>query len=225
MLFRSGDLGRVVYTAYGNPAQRGVDAAGAPRACGGGARGFDAHPAFSIDDGRAQKAVEFVEGKFIPALATLAACERRPGSPIPGGCASSRDRMRFVDAHRRAFADHGFCAVSDDDPDFDRDCFRAGGSFGDSLGGAALRCGRDPNEWRTFAQRARWVRTVNDSYFAAMSYPSGKGAFGKPSSLHDGLWGLFAGVEGGAIHPTAEGHAAMADAALPELAAALGLTR
>ena len=65
----------------------------------------------------------------------------------------------------------------------------------------------------------------SDAYFAAITFPSVKGALSRPSNLHDGLWGLFAGVQGGAIHPTAEGHAAMADAALPELAAALGLTR
>jgi hypothetical protein len=36
----------------------------------------------------------------------------------------------------------------------------------------------------------------------------------RPSSLHDATWGVLSAVYGGAIHPTAEGHAAMADAAL-----------
>ena len=45
----------------------------------------------------------------------------------------------------------------------------------------------------------------------------------QPSDLDDALWGLFAAVYGGAVHPTAEGHAAMADAALPVVRQALGL--
>jgi hypothetical protein len=43
------------------------------------------------------------------------------------------------------------------------------------------------------------------------------------SDLHGALWDLFAAVYGGAVHPTAEGHAAMADAALPVARQALGL--
>ena len=46
----------------------------------------------------------------------------------------------------------------------------------------------------------------------------------RPSiDLHDAIWGIFAAVYGGAIHPTAEGHAAMADAALPAAMSLLGL--
>ena len=45
----------------------------------------------------------------------------------------------------------------------------------------------------------------------------------QPSDLHDAIWGIFAAVYGGAVHPTAEGHAAMADAALPAAREVLGL--
>jgi hypothetical protein len=45
----------------------------------------------------------------------------------------------------------------------------------------------------------------------------------QPSDLHDAIWGVFAAVYGGAVHPSAEGHAAMADAALPAARQALGL--
>jgi hypothetical protein len=45
----------------------------------------------------------------------------------------------------------------------------------------------------------------------------------KPSDIHDALWGVLSAVYGGAVHPTAEGYAAMADAALPAVRAALGL--
>ena len=43
--------------------------------------------------------------------------------------------------------------------------------------------------------------------------------------MHDATWGILSAVYGGAVHPTAEGHAAMADAALAELRALLRLGR
>jgi hypothetical protein len=55
---------------------------------------------------------------------------------------------------------------------------------------------------------------VNDSFFTAMTYPA-MGDVANPADIHDGLWGVASVVYGGAIHPTGEGHAAMADAALP----------
>ena len=46
-----------------------------------------------------------------------------------------------------------------------------------------------------------------------------------PSNLHDATWGVLSAVYGGAIHPTAEGHAAMADAALAGAMNVLRLSR
>ena len=79
------------------------------------------------------------------------------------------------------------------------------------------------SEYRPYSPRARWVRTANDSYFTAMTYPEGLPSILQPIDLHDAIWGIFAAVYGGAIHPTAEGHAAMADAALPAVREVLGL--
>jgi hypothetical protein len=45
----------------------------------------------------------------------------------------------------------------------------------------------------------------------------------KPSDIHDAIWGVLSAVYGGAVHPTAEGYAAMADAALPAARGVLGL--
>jgi hypothetical protein len=45
----------------------------------------------------------------------------------------------------------------------------------------------------------------------------------KPSDIHDAIWGVLSAVYGGAVHPTAEGYAAMADAALPAVRGVLGL--
>ena len=45
----------------------------------------------------------------------------------------------------------------------------------------------------------------------------------QPSDIHDASWGILSAVYGGAVHPSAEGHAAMADAAAPAAAALLQL--
>ncbi len=56
-----------------------------------------------------------------------------------------------------------------------------------------------------------------------MTFPEGVSAAVQPSNLHDATWGILSAVYGGAIHPTAEGHAAMADAALEGARRALHL--
>ena len=45
----------------------------------------------------------------------------------------------------------------------------------------------------------------------------------QPTDIHDATWGVLSAVYGGAVHPTAEGHAAMADAAFPAAAQVLNL--
>jgi hypothetical protein len=151
----------------------------------------------------------------------LALCEGRTCSD------PNTDRMTFVDAHQAAFAQHGFCVRADTDPAFDLNCFSAkGDSFRKDPADAAtdpMACGLPASEYRPYLPRARWVRTANDSYFTAMTYPQGLSAVLQPSNIHDATWGTLSAVYGGAIHPTAEGHAAMADAALPAARAVLGL--
>src|SRR6202035_42724 len=116
----------------------------------------------------------------------------------------------------------------DRDPDFDRRCFAADGkSFADTPTDGAtdpMMCDMEASEFRAYARRARWIRTANDSYFAAMTFPQGVATGFAPGDLHDATWGVLAAVYGGAIHPTAEGHAAMADAALAGAKAALHLS-
>jgi hypothetical protein len=190
--------------------------------CGDGLAGFDIHPSFAVDATRLQRVSDFVSGRFLPALRSLATCEG-------GACQDpASERMTFVDAHQLAFADHGFCARADSDPAFDVACFSATGeSFRQDRVEAATRpltCDRSVSEFRPYASRARWIRTATDSYFTAMTYPEGLPASLQPSDIHDATWGLTSAVYGGALHPTAEGHAAMADAALPAAREVLGLS-
>jgi hypothetical protein len=165
--------------------------------------------------------VEFVSNEFLPKIEAIARCQgklcREPAS----------DRMTFVDAHQAEFAYHGVCARSANDPEFDLACFSPKGeSFRTDLAQAAndpLACGHPAGEYRPYASRARWVRTANDSYFTAMTYPQGLPTLLQPANIHDATWGVLSAVYGGAIHPTAEGHAAMADAALPAMRDVLGI--
>jgi hypothetical protein len=210
-----GHLDKVVFTSYGHPA---LSPEGGP--CPGGPDGLDVHPAFNANPERMRKVALFVQNRFLPAIKALATC-------TGGVTCGAADRMTFADSHQAAFAQHSMCARAATDPDFDRDCFSPDGkSFADNpIDGASdpLVCDRRASEFRAYASRARWVRTANDSYFAAMTFPEGVSAGMRPSDLHDATWGILSAVYGGAVHPTAEGHAAMADAALAGARAALQL--
>jgi lysophospholipase L1-like esterase len=212
-----GDLQHVVYVSYANPTLAG---GGAP--CPGGRAGFDIHPSFNAEPQRLASVSGYVEREFLPQLKALALCQSGVLCRDPGA-----DRMTFVDAHQAAFADHGFCARAPNDPAFDRECFSAKGeSFDPDIVTAAsqpMLCGRSAGEYRAYLPRARWIRDANDSYFAAMTYPQGLPSSSQPADIHDATWGILSAVYGGAVHPNAEGHAAMADAALPAAASVLEL--
>jgi hypothetical protein len=213
-----GDLSRVVFVSYGNPAMQS-----ATQACQGTRDGFDVHPGFAADGARLHAVAEFVETKFLPKLKILATCEGNQTCRDP-----RTERMVFVDSHQGAFDRHGFCVRAPGDPKFDRACFSTtGDSFVTNLTTAAddpMACALPASDYRPYASRARWIRTVNDSYFTAMTYPVGMPAMLKPSDIHDAVWGVLSAVFGGALHPTAEGYAAMADAALPAVRQILGLS-
>jgi hypothetical protein len=213
-----GNLSRVVFVSYGHPA---LAAPGIP--CAGGRDGFDVHPAFGVDSGRMRQVADFVAQQFLPKIKAMATCQ--------GGsaCRDARtDRMTFVDSHQVAFASHGVCTRANTDPEFDLACFSPKGeSFNSNPATAAtdpLTCGQAASEYRPYASRQRWVRTANDSYFTAMTYPQGLSLTLQPSNIHDATWGILSAVFGGAVHPTAEGHAAMADAALAATREVLGVS-
>jgi hypothetical protein len=213
-----GNLDRVIFVSYGNPA---MQAENTP--CPGGLDGLDVHPGFGADADRLHATAQFVDTKFLPKLKALATCDGNKICHDP-----TTERMVFVDGHQAAFARHGMCVRAADDPEFDRNCFSTtGDSFQSDLTIAPddpMACHQPASNYRPYAPRARWIRTANDSYFTAMTYPEGMPAILKPSDIHDALWGVLSAVYGGAVHPTAEGYAAMADAALPAVRGVLGLT-
>ena len=212
-----GDLSHVVYVSYANPA---LSDGGAP--CPGGRAGFDIHPSFNAQPQRLAAVSGYVQSEFLPQLKALATCQSGVLCRDPAS-----DRMTFVDSHQATFADHGFCARAESDPEFDRECFSAKGESFDpdivTAGNQPMLCGRSASEYRAYLPRARWIRDANDSYFAAMTYPQGLPSSSQPSDIHDATWGVLSAVYGGAVHPSAEGHAAMADAALPAVTSVLQL--
>jgi lysophospholipase L1-like esterase len=212
-----GDLQRVVFVSYANPTLAEV---GVP--CAGGRAGFDIHPSFNAQPQRLANVSGYVDNEFLPHLKALALCQSGVLCRDPGA-----DRMTFVDAHQAAFANHGFCARAQNDPEFDRECFSpTGESFDPDLVTAAnqpMLCGRNAGDYRAYLPRARWIRDANDSYFAAMTYPQELPSSSQPADIHDATWGVLSAVYGGAVHPSAEGHAAMADAAVPAVASVLQL--
>jgi hypothetical protein len=213
-----GNLARVVFVSYGNPAMQAVN-----MPCPGGRDGLDVHPAFGADAERLRATAEFVDTKFLPRIKMLATCDGNKACHDP-----TTEHMTFVDGHQAAFASHGMCVRAPSDPEFDRNCFSTKGeSFTNDPAAAPedpMACGEPPSNYRPYAPRGRWIRTANDSYFTAMTYPEGMPAILKPSDIHDALWGVLSAVYGGAVHPSAEGYAAMADAALPAARGVLGVS-
>ena len=130
------------------------------------------------------------------------------------------------------FSRHGFCArdpgrLSDPAEELKIPCWgkasRETASCDSSWTGAAA-------DWRTYnparenypyAKRQRWVRSFNDAYMTVNQKVSDR--FGRVDEVASS--GSFSETTG-ALHPTAEGHAAMADALLgivrPLVAAELG---
>jgi len=196
-----GDLSRVVFVSYGNPALAAPDTP-----CPGGRDGFDVHPGFGADGERLREVAEFVNAQFLPKIKALALCEGR-------ACRDAKDRMTFVDAHQRAFAEHGVCTRSDDDPSFDRECFSPKGeSFNRNPANAAtdpMACGRGASEFRPYAPRQRLFRTPNDAYMTG-NFHVAQSLTQKALNKQGYGWVqlLLASVYSGAFHPSAEGQAA-----------------
>ena len=216
--FVGGDLSRVVYVTYGNPA---LAAPGTP--CPGGRDGFDVHPAFGADGERSAQDRGIRLQQVLARDQGAGAVSRRQEL--------SRPIVRTHDLRGRTPGD--LCIAWSvrtvrARPAFDRACFSGNGeTFESSLAKAVsdpMACGLPASEFRPYASRARWIRTANDSYFTALTYPEGLPSLLQPADLHDAIWGIYAAVYGGAVHPTAEGHAAMADAAVPLAREVLGLS-
>ena len=213
-----GDLSRVVFVSYGNPAlpprQRPAPAAATASTCIRRSRPIAAAPAPGL---RFRRRAIPAEDQGAGAVRGAACCRDAEDRPHDASSMPIRPHSPITAS----------ASASSDDPEFDREMLLARRQQLRHQSARRPRPTRWPadgraSEFRPYAPRARWIRTANDSYFTAMTYPQGLSSMLQPSNIHDATWGIMSAVYGGAIHPTAEGHAAMADAALPAVRAVLG---
>ena len=112
----------------------------------------------------------------------------------------------FAERHRAQFNGHGMCASSDDTNINAADDLR----FPIKVNGEWHPF--NPADYRPYTPRVRWFRTPNDAYLTGNFHMSAALAnqLQKFKSL---VWFqlLLASTYGGAFHPTAEGHAVIAD--------------
>jgi hypothetical protein len=154
---------------------------------------YEVKPANDIPD-----ADSFTEHDMIPAL-------QRYVSP-----------WTFVQAHRSKYIGHGYCASSNAGPD------ESGRGTAEMLNMPYMRTTQGTGflQWQFFdpstdlfpyESRTRWFRTFNDDYMIINYSQNPQAALDNPANFNNPVDLAFATV-GGPFHPTAEGHAFIADA-------------
>jgi hypothetical protein len=185
--------GRVVQNAY---EQIQFDETGGP--CGLQATlGLDVHPKLAFNRDRVTEVSNFA--RDLQGRLECIADARKPGCPS-GLATGAGTGFRFVSDHLAEFAKRGLCA---------RDPSRA---FADQIAMGMPRMSRATQEFEPYSPAAtlpyahkwRLIRNPNDSFLAANTHREG-------ISLFDLLQPAYAALYSGAFHPTAEGHAIVAD--------------
>jgi len=142
----------------------------------------------------------------------LSAAKAREGSGVAEKLngimrASARTHgWTFADAHRRSFLGRGICAGYSANALSSADDLRLPRKVGDTWEPY------NPADYQPYASRQRWFRTPNDAFLTGNFHVSASLAQ-KVLKLQSFSWFqlLLASTYSGAFHPTAEGHAAIAD--------------
>jgi hypothetical protein len=113
----------------------------------------------------------------------------------------------FVETHRRQFIDRGICSGASGDGARPADELR----IPRKINGAWVPY--NPADFQPYASRQRWFRTPNDAFMTG-NFHVAQSLLQKAMKLDSLAWFqlLLASTYSGAFHPTAEGHAAIADA-------------
>jgi hypothetical protein len=184
---------RVVQNAY---EQIQFDETGGP--CGmQPTLGVDVHPNFAYNRERVAEVSNFARG--LQVRLECIADAKKPGCPA-GLATGAGTGFHFVTDHLPEFAKRGLCA---------RDPARA---FADQVAMGMPRMSRATQQFEPYspaytlpyAHHWRLVRDPNDAFLIANTHREG-------ISLFDLLQPAFAALYSGAFHPTAEGHAIVAD--------------
>jgi hypothetical protein len=160
--------------------------------------GMDVHPGLKLGRQRLQETADFLRD-FLVRLECIAGAKGRPGCPANLATGAGTG-FTLVTDHIPEFTKRGLCA---------RDPKRA------LADGIAMRMPRKPlngDEFKPYSPAAsliyahhwRLFRTPNDAFLAANTHREG-------TPLFDILQPAWAGLYSGAIHPTAEAHAIVAD--------------
>jgi hypothetical protein len=122
----------------------------------------------------------------------------------------------YVDAHRAQFIGRGLCAGYTDNALSMADDLRIPRKVAGSW------VPYNPAEFKAYAPRQRWFRTPNDAFMTGNFHVSA-GVMQRALKLEavSYIQVLLAATYSGAFHPTAEGHAAIADAATDKARAIL----
>jgi hypothetical protein len=117
----------------------------------------------------------------------------------------------FVEAHRKTFVGRGLCAGHTDGLGALVDDLRLPRRHGDAWEPY------NPAHYEPYAARQRWFRTPNDAFLTGNFHVAGS-VLQKVLKLESFSWFqvLLASTYSGAFHPTAEGHAAIADAVVEQ---------
>jgi hypothetical protein len=126
----------------------------------------------------------------------------------------------FATAHRAAFVGRGVCAGFMDNAFSIADDLRLPRKT------AAGWQPYNPADYQPYASRQRWFRTPNDAFMTGNFHVAGS-VLQKALKLESFSWFqlLLAATYSGAFHPTAEGHAAIADAVVEQARSVLARYR
>jgi len=172
--------------------------------------GVDVHPKLRISRERIQEASTF-QGELLAKLECMSDTGRR--RDCPANLATGRGTgFKLVTEHLAKFAKRGVCARDPQRAQLDGTMMamprqNAAGEFEPYSPANALPYG---HRWRLF-------HTPNDAFLTANTHKEG-------ISLFDIMQPAYAGLYSGALHPTAEGHAVVADSVLPHVRSIIAAT-
>lgn len=158
--------------------------------------GLDVHPGLKLSRQRLAETADFLKG-FLGRLECISSTK---GHSCPALATGAGTGFTLITDHLPEFAKRGMCA---------RDPKRA---LADGVNMRMPRQTSDGEEFRPYSPAAvtpyahhyRLFRTPNDAFLAANTHREG-------ISIFDILQPAYAGLYSGAIHPTAEAHAIVAD--------------
>jgi lysophospholipase L1-like esterase len=176
---------RIILTAYPYMARREDGVSMCPK----GNAGMDLYHDFGVMPGKLKKASQFADELY----------QVMKRSAVRYG-------WSFVDEHREKFAPHGFCAVNS----------LKNGQADEILALPRFQNGEwwpyNPSLYHPYASRQRWIRTPNDGYMT-VNFHADDLISRQLMNYKRSKWFqiVMAGTYSGSFHPTAEGHAAIAD--------------